>query len=106
MEVSDQRHVDPHAVELLADRRHGLRSLWRIDRDADHLRSGQGQFLDLNGRANHVFGIGIGHRLHTHRCATTDRDDARTPGDLRLAGGPATDDGGRNGLLGIHLCAT
>ena len=32
VEVADQRHVDAHAVELLADVRHRRRRLGRVDR--------------------------------------------------------------------------
>ena len=37
MEVTDQRDMDVHAVQLFADVWHRLRSLWRVDRDANQL---------------------------------------------------------------------
>ena len=54
VEVADQRHVDAHAVELLADVRHGLRRLGRVDGDAHQLRTGDRELLDLDGGLDHV----------------------------------------------------
>ena len=86
MEVTDQRDMDVHAVQLLADVWHRLRSLGRVDGNAHQLRPGHGQFFDLNGRANHIFGIGICHGLDAHRCITTDGDYMLAPGHTGLQG--------------------
>ena len=43
MKVADQRHVDAHLVELLADMRHGRGGLVAIDGDADESRSRRGR---------------------------------------------------------------
>jgi hypothetical protein len=68
---------------------HRCRGFGGIDRDADELRSGVGQRLDLcDGRAD-VRGIGVGHRLHDDRRAAADldaahkRDPRPTAGDGR-----------------------
>nr|UOZ97222.1 hypothetical protein NCPCFENI_01138 [Cupriavidus sp.] len=67
MKVAHQRHGAVHLVELLANRGHGPRGLKRIDRNAHDLGSGKGQVAHLNGCANGIGGIGIGHGLHHHR---------------------------------------
>ena len=85
VEVADQRHVDAHAVELLADVGHGRRSVGRVDGDAHHLRAGKRQFLDLDRGADGVHRVGVCHRLHPHRRSATDGDHARPPAHQRLA---------------------
>ena len=85
VEVADQRHVDAHPVELLADVRHRGGGFRRIDGDADELRSGERELLDLDRGADRVDRVGVGHRLHAHRRVAADRDDVRSPDDPRLA---------------------
>jgi hypothetical protein len=85
VEVADQRHVDSHAVELLADVGHRGRRFRRVDRDADELRAGDRQLLDLDRGADRIDRVGVGHRLDANRRVTADRDDARAPADARLA---------------------
>jgi len=85
VEVADQRHVDAHAVELLADVGHRGGGLWRVDRDADHLGAGDREFLDLDRGADRVDRVGVRHRLDAHGRTAADRDDARAPAHLRLA---------------------
>ena len=79
VEVADQRHVDAHAVELLADVGHLRRGLGRVDGDAHHLGAGDRQFLDLDRGADGVHRVGVGHRLDAHRRVAADGDDARAP---------------------------
>jgi hypothetical protein len=69
MEVADQRHVATHAVQPLANKRHGSGSLRRIHRDAHQLRTGLGQFIDLPRGRFGIGGIGVGHGLHHNRRA-------------------------------------
>ncbi len=74
MKVSDQRHIDPHAVEMRADLRHRSRRFRRIDRDPHQFGTGTREFGALDGGFDDINGIGIGHRLdddgriatHTH----------------------------------------
>ena len=85
MKVADQRHVDAHAVELLADMGHRLRRFGRVDRDAHQLRARQRQFLDLDRRLDRVDRVGVCHRLHTHRGVAADGDHAAAPAHFDLA---------------------
>jgi hypothetical protein len=85
VEVADQRHVDAHAVELLADVGHLGRGLGRVDRDAHHLGARDGQFLDLDRGADGIDRVGVGHRLHAHGCVAAHRDGARAPDHAGLA---------------------
>ena len=86
MEVADERHVDAHAIELLADRRHLARRFRRIDRDPHQFRTGLRQFLDLDGRADRVGGIGVGHRLHDDGRVAADPHHATAVADQHRAG--------------------
>ena len=85
VEVADQRHVDVHPVELLADVRHRRGGLGRVDGDAHHLRAGDRQLLDLDRGADRIDRVGIGHRLDPHRRIAADGDRARAPAHARLA---------------------
>jgi hypothetical protein len=60
MEITDQGHVNAHAIELLTDRGDLGGSFWRVDRDADGLRSRLRQFLDLDRRGDGIGSVGIG----------------------------------------------
>ena len=51
VEIAHQRHVDAHAVELLADVGHLLGRLGRVDRDAHQLGASLGQLDDLADKA-------------------------------------------------------
>ena len=84
MKIADQRHVDAHAVELVAHMRHGFGGFGRVDRDTDHLGAGQGQFLDLNGGADDIHRIGVGHGLNAHRRVAAHGDHARAPNHASL----------------------
>src|SRR5690606_32429542 len=50
VEIADQRHRHPHAVELLAYGDDFARGLRGVHRDAHELGTGLGQLLDLDGR--------------------------------------------------------
>ena len=102
MKVADQRHVNAHAVELFAHIRHSGSGFRRIDRDANHFRARNGQFLDLNGGAQGIDRIGVGHGLNAYRRITTDGDNARTPDHLRLNGAAIFWKSGLNGQTGLH----
>ena len=86
VKVADQRHVNAHAVELLPDVRHGLGGFVVVDGDAHQLRARQRQLFDLNGGADGVGGVGVGHRLHAHRRAAAHRHALVAPDHLARAG--------------------
>ena len=67
MKVANQRDINAHPVQLIANIGHCLRCLWRVYRYADHFRTSKGQFFDLNGGSNGISRICVGHRLQTHR---------------------------------------
>ena len=52
VEVADQRHVDAHAREPLADMRHRGRRFRRVDGDAHELRAGARELRDLRAVAS------------------------------------------------------
>ena len=76
VEVADQRDIDAHRGEPVADVRHGGRRLVAIDGDAHELRAGARERRDLARRRLDVGGVGVGHRLHRDRRAAADRDRA------------------------------
>jgi hypothetical protein len=76
MEVADQGHIDAHFVELVANVRHSLGGFGGVDGDAHHLGASDGQLFDLDGGADHVDRVGVGHGLHAHRCAAAHGDNA------------------------------
>ena len=83
VEIADQRHVDAHAVELLADLRHTGGGFRGIHRDPHQFGAGAGQFGTLHGRRHVVGGIGVGHRLDDDRGMSSDdhsTDPNRTHG--------------------------
>src|SRR6185369_14250919 len=102
VEVADQRNVDSHPVELLADVGHLRGCLGRVDGDAHQFRSGHGQFLDLDRGAERVLGVGVGHGLHTHRRIATDGHDARTPHHAGLARAARPGRSELDGQAGLH----
>ena len=53
--------------------RHGG-GLGVVDGDAHQLGAGLGELLDLDGGADDVDRVGVGHRLHAHRRVATDGD--------------------------------
>ncbi len=84
VKIADQRNIESHFVQLLANRRDFGRSLGRVDRDADNFRSGLRELFDLNRGRDRVGGIGIGHRLHHHRRIAADANLASSPFDRDL----------------------
>ena len=98
VKIPDQRHIDAHAVELLAHIRHGLRGLGRVDGNAHQFGAGLRQFLDLDGRTNGVHRIGIGHRLHTHRRIAADGHHALAMAHNGLQRGMAGRSSNRYGI--------
>ena len=84
VKVADQGHIHTHAVQLLANGRHGLGGFRRVHRDAHQLRPGRGQLFDLDGGANHIHRVGIGHRLDANRRIASHGDHFRAPLDLPL----------------------
>ena len=105
MKVANQRHGNAHAVKLLTDVGHGLCRFRRIDGDAYQLGARQRQFLDLNGRANGICHVGIGHGLHTHRAAATDSDAVRAMPNQGLQSGMLARNGNGDGRCGFGLHA-
>ena len=85
MKIADQGDIDAHFVQLVANVRHSLGGFWGVDRDPDHFGARDGQFLDLNGGANDVNGVGIGHGLNAHGCAPTHGDNTRAPNHFGLS---------------------
>ena len=76
MKIADQRHADPLRRQALANPRHGGGGLFGVDGHAHQLRTGAGQFRDLGDGGRHIGGVGVGHRLHHHRCIAAYRDGA------------------------------
>src|SRR3546814_10329511 len=66
VKVTNQRHRDIHAIELLAYGGHLAGRLRRIDRNPDQLGTRLGQLFHLYGGGNGIGGIGVGHGLHHH----------------------------------------
>jgi hypothetical protein len=66
MEIADQRHIDIHLRQALADLRHGGGGLAGIDRDAHQFGAGARQLATCIAVAKYVLGIGVGHRLDDH----------------------------------------
>ena len=100
MKIADQRDVDLHLVELLADQRHGGGRFRPVDRDAHQFGAGACQLLDLNGGADDVGGIGVGHRLHHDRRVAADPDLARAVRHQYRAGKAPRQRAGRNRKIG------
>ena len=63
MEVADERDIDAHAIEPLANMWYRRRRLVAIDGDADKLRAGAGESRDLLRRSLDIGCVRIGHRL-------------------------------------------
>ena len=98
MEIAHQRHRHAHAVQLLADIGYGLRRLGRVDRDTHHLRARERQFLHLDGCANGIDRVGVGHGLDAHRRAAANGDDVAAPGH------PGLQTLARRAAVGVELC--
>ena len=81
VEVADERHGDAHAIEGIADMRHGGGRLAAVDGDAHELGAGAGQLGHLAGGRRGIGGVGIRHRLHHDRGAATDGDMANFDAD-------------------------
>ena len=79
VEVTHQRHINAHAVQLLADVGNRLRSLRGVHSNTHHLRTGVSKFLDLYGRPDGIHRIGVGHGLDANRRATPDCHHPITP---------------------------
>ena len=73
VEITDDRHVDAPRHQLFLNMGNRLRRLFPIDRDADDLRAGPMQILDLQGRRMGIGRVGVGHRLHHDRRITAHR---------------------------------
>ena len=74
MEVADQGHAHPGAIQALADRGDGGGGFAGIDRHTHELGAGARQCLHLLHRRFDVGGVGIGHRLHHDGGAAADAD--------------------------------
>lgn len=72
MKIADQRHIDTHALQLIADSRHRSRSILVIYSDTHEFRTGTDQLGDLDRSGDMIRRIGIGHRLHNDRRPGTD----------------------------------
>ena len=85
VEIADQRHLHTHHGEAITDSRNRSRSLGIVDRQAHQFGTAAGKLGDLSCAGDHIRRVGIGHRLHDHRCSTADQDrtnadtDAVTP---------------------------
>ncbi len=77
MEVANQRNVDFHAIELLANRRNGFCGFRRVDGNAHQLGAGTRQITHLDSGTDGICRIGIGHRLHDYRRITAHQHFAR-----------------------------
>ncbi len=85
VEITDQRYIYAHLVQLLADRRHCCCRFRIIYRDAHQLGTSTRQVLDLDRGADGVGGIGIGHGLHHYRRTATNHYLALAIADQRAA---------------------
>jgi hypothetical protein len=74
MEIADQGHAHPGAIEAFADRGDGGCRFAGIDRHTHELGSGARERLYLPHRRFDVGGVGIGHRLHHDGGAAPDAD--------------------------------
>ncbi len=72
VEVTDQRRVDAHLVQPVADVRYRLGGFFLVHRDANQLRTGPGQRCHLLRGAFDVGRVGVGHGLNHNRCAAAD----------------------------------
>ena len=93
MKVADERHVDAHAVERIADVRHRRRGFGVVYRHAHDFGAGARERGHLLHRAVDVGGVGVGHRLHDDRRVAADLDmrnahracsRAAAPGRIRV----------------------
>ncbi len=73
VEVADDRHLDAHHRQPVADMRHRGGGFLVVDGNAHLLGTRTPQLGDLLGAALDVGGVGIGHRLHDDRRVTADR---------------------------------
>ena len=84
VEVADQRYLQAHGVQPLADLRYRCGCLLGVHRNAHQLGAGTGQVGDLGRGAQGIRGVGVGHRLDGHRGLTADghRSDAHRHGAM------------------------
>ena len=72
MEVSHQRHVNIHLIELISDMRDSDGRLGTVHGDAHEFRTRTCQFRRLRHRGFDISGIGIGHGLYDDGRTTTE----------------------------------
>jgi len=79
MKIANEGHINAHFVELIANVRNSFSSFRGVDSQAHHLRTRQGQFLDLDGGTDDIHRVCVGHRLNPDRCISPHSDDALPP---------------------------
>ena len=80
MEIADERRVDAHGIQTLANMRHGGGRLVVVHRDAHQFRPRASQRFDLHDGALDIGGIGVRHRLHDDRRVAADGDGTHFDG--------------------------
>ena len=73
VEITDQRHITAQSIESATNGRHLRGRLWRIDGDADDLRTSLPELIHLLYGGIDIGRVGIGHRLYDHGRPATDR---------------------------------
>ena len=74
VEVADQRDLDAHRRETVADAGNGGGRLVAIDGQPHEFRAGAGERGNLAGGRFDVGGVGVGHRLDDDRRAAADQN--------------------------------
>ena len=82
MKIADQRDIDSHFVELLANRCDFGSGFGRVDSDAHDLRSGLRELFTWIAVAIASARIGVRHRLHDHRRIAADTNALIRPATL------------------------
>ena len=80
MKIADDRHIDTHKLQSVADIGHGLGGFVAVDRDADDLGARGGKGRDLLDGGIDVRRIGIGHGLDNDGRAAAHGDAADPDG--------------------------
>src|SRR5665647_51708 len=102
MEITNQRNINSHSIQLFPDVRNSLCCLHRVNRQTHHLRTSDRQLLDLNGGANHINSIRIGHGLNTDRRSTAHGKHPGAPDHTRLERMPQFGSGRLNRSQRLH----
>ncbi len=84
VKIADQRRFAPGLEHALLDFGHGRGGFRHVHGDADHFRTGAGEFEALANGGVHIRRVRIGHRLNDDGCASADSHAAHLH-SMRLA---------------------